>query len=167
MASVRRDKAGDIQRQVAQNLFRMMIARQYSPLAVTIEMLAKSNGNVEIMQRLEDLKENCTFEFENEIGLYLMSFARPPYRGVRFRGMGIRYSWQQIREIGTVEIHKPMMGLCVDLIAKVGESQTTALKTYVEGLSQAVTVGEAESKEKKEGGESVEDELEGVIFDNE
>ena len=165
MASVRRDKSGDIQRQVAQNLMKMMLARQYSQLAVTIEMLAKANGNMDILQRLEDLKEACTFEFENEIGLYLMSFMRPPYRGIRFRGMGIRYSFQQIREIGTIEIHKPMMGLCVDLMAKVGESQTAALNVVVRGLSQAITAGDEESKEKKES-EEEKDSLDGVIFDN-
>jgi hypothetical protein len=165
MPSQRRDKSTELQKQVAGQLIRTLLQRQYSQLAMLIEILAKANGNTDLVDRLKQVKENCSFDFEAECILFMRSFMMPAHRGIRFRGTGIKLTWQQIREIGMEEVHKPLSELSVELMGKLSETQTVALKSYIEGLGLVAEEKPMIEEEIKQP-EEKKDDFENVIFDN-
>jgi len=126
----------EMQKILAVQIYRAIMQRQYSQIAMFLEMLAKSIGDDENVDRVHQIKQNCSIDFENFCILYLKSFVMPSYRGIRFLSTGRKMVWPQVRQLAMAEFVLPLNDVAIKLIAKISETSGTILKTYMESIRQ-------------------------------
>ena len=131
---MRGSSAAEIQRVVSQTLMRALNSRQYSQLAMFLEILARANGNENVVERIHRVKAGCFIDFESFCLLYLKSFMMPSNRSIRFMGTGQKFTWTQIRLMATEQFVIPLGIITIDLLGSLGETQTASLKSVVESM---------------------------------
>lgn len=127
--------ANELNRQVAINITRTIMSRDYSKLALFMEIMAKSTDNLDIVLKLREIKEGCPFPFEIYCQLYQKSFFMPANRGIRFAGTGQKILWPNINRMATSDFVEPMNDLAIELMSRLSYSNLNILKQLVTDLN--------------------------------
>ena len=143
MAYSRMNASYEFQRNVAQSLMKAILARDYSKLAMFIEMIARSINDGRTQTELAGIKQGCSIDFENFCILYLRSFSMPQHRGIRFVGTGYRLSWSTVRQLATSEFVQPLNDLSVRLMGTLAYSPVTSLQDFLNEVGREKVESEA------------------------
>ena len=134
------------QQKIADAIVKNLMARNYSQLALFMEILARSIGDQQMLNRIKSIKENCSIEFESFCRLYAQSFVMPGYWGIRFLGNGHRMRWTQVLEMGNQQIATPLQDAASALMGKVSFSQNVLLMEYLRKQDEGGEVSLPEPK---------------------
>ena len=129
-----RKMAAVFQAKLADNVFKAWMMRNYSQLAMQLEILAGSIGDTETVARIAGIKEDCAFDFESFTLLYLRSLGMPPNRFLRFPGQQ-RMPWAAIRQRAEVEFVKPLNEVAIVLLSKLSEEVSMQVSQMVEVIN--------------------------------
>lgn len=145
----------EAQRMLVNSLVTTIREREFSQMALLLEMLAKSFDDKKIQGEVITIKRSTTIEFGTFELLYQLSFKVDPRRAVVLKHPYYieRVPFPVIRRMFEDEVIRPLSEIAIELVGRISVDKSVFLKNFISGQTMTTesidTVGDIKSRKVK------------------